>query len=140
VPFRQDIRIGALRRSALFEGLSRTQLARVARISDVRELPAGAVVCREGEPGEEFFVIVDGAAAVSRGGRPVATVGTGDFFGEIALLERVRRTATVMAATPLRFLVIRAEAFDFVVSADPTMERRLQAALARRSPAATRLA
>ena len=130
--FRQDTKIAGLRRSPLFEGLSAKQLGQIARLSDDLEVPAGTVLCAEGARGQEFFVIIDGEAQVTRGGRRVATLGPGDHFGEIALLERVRRTATVTARTPLSFFVISAQAFRAVVEADPTIERRLLQTLARR--------
>jgi CRP-like cAMP-binding protein len=130
--FRQDTKMDALRRAPLFEGLSRKQLARIARLSDDLEVPAGTVMCREQSRGQEFFVIIAGEAEVTRGGRHVAAIGAGDFFGEIALLERVKRTATVTATTPLSFFVISADAFDAVRETDPTIERALLRALARR--------
>src|SRR4051794_38481339 len=114
-----------LKRSPLFEGLSRKQLAVIARLSDDLDVPAGTVLCSEGARGREFFVIIEGEAAVSRGGTQVATVSSGDFFGEIALLEHVRRTATVTATTPLRFFVVSDQAFQSVLDADPGIERKL---------------
>src|SRR5579862_4741114 len=122
----------ALKRSPLFEGLSRKQLAQIARLTDDLDVPAGTVLCREGAHGSEFFVIIEGEAEVTRDGRSVARLGAGEFFGEIALLERVRRTATVTARTPLRFFVISNRTFWSVLDADPAIERRLLHALARR--------
>jgi len=132
VAFRQDTKMAALSGSPLFEGLSRRQLGQIARLSDDLEVPAGTVLCEEGARGREFFVIIAGEAEVTRGGQPVARIGAGDFFGEIALLERVKRTATVTALTPLSFFVISSSAFGSVLDADPTIERRLLHALARR--------
>ena len=77
-------------------------------------------------------MIVDGEATVTRGKKAVATIGAGDFFGEIALLEHVTRTATVTAATPLRFFVVSDRAFKAVLDTDPTIERKVLRALARR--------
>jgi CRP-like cAMP-binding protein len=130
--FSRDIKVEALKRSPLFEGLSRKQLVGLARLTDDLEVPPGTVLCREGTRGREFFVIIEGEAAVTRGGKPVATVAGGDFFGEIALLERVMRTATVTAATPLRFFVVSDQAFDALLATDPSIERKLLIALARR--------
>lgn len=130
--FRQDAKVVRLKQSPLFEGLSRKQLAQLARLSDDLDLPPGAVLCKEGSRGREFFVIIDGEAEVTKGGRPVATLGSGDFFGEIALLERVNRTATVTAVTPLRFFVISDQAFTSVLDTDPAIERKVLRALARR--------
>jgi len=130
--FSNDAKIIALKQSALFEGLSRKQLAHLARLSDDLDTPAGTVLCKEGSRGREFFVIVDGEAEVTRGGRHVATLGADDFFGEVALVDRVNRTATVTAVTPLRFFVISDRAFDSVLDTDPTIERKVLRALARR--------
>jgi CRP-like cAMP-binding protein len=130
--FSQDTKITALKQSPLFEGLSRKQLAHLGRLSDDLDIPAGTVLCKEGSRGREFFVIVDGEAEVTRGGQYIATVGAGDFFGEIALVARVNRTATVSALTPLRCFVVSDRAFDSVLDTDPTIERKVLRALARR--------
>lgn len=130
--FSQDTKITALKGSPIFEGLSRQQLAQVARLTDDLDVPAGTVLCQEGKRGREFFVIIDGEAAVTRGGQPLATIRAGEFFGEIALLERVLRTATVTAATPLRFFVVSDQAFKGVLDTDPSIERKVLRALVRR--------
>jgi CRP-like cAMP-binding protein len=130
--FRQDTKTEALKRSPLFEGLSRKQLAHIARLSDDLDVPAGTVLCEEGSRGQEFFVIIEGDAAVTRAGAHVATLRGGEFFGEIALLEPVKRTATVTAATSLRFFVISRQAFKSVLDTDPGIERKVLLALARR--------
>jgi CRP-like cAMP-binding protein len=129
---KQDTKVEALRQSPLFEGLSRKQLTSVARLTDDLEVPAGAVLCQQGTRGQEFFVITAGEATVTRGRKAVATIGAGDFFGEIALLEHVVRTATVTAATPMRFFVVSDRAFRTVIETDPTVERKVLRALARR--------
>jgi CRP-like cAMP-binding protein len=130
--FGRDIKVEALKQSPLFEGLSRKQLAALARLTDDLDVPAGTVLCREGSRGREFFVIIEGEAAVTRAGKPVATIAHGDFFGEIALLERIVRTATVTAATPLRFFVVSDQAFNALLATDPSIERKLLITLARR--------
>ncbi len=130
--FRQDAKIAALKRSPLFEGLSRRQLAQVARLSDDLEVPAGTVLCKQGSRGQEFFIIVDGEARVSRDGENLGTVRGGDFFGEIALLEPVKRTATVTAETPLSLFVVSRQAFDTVVATDPAVERKVLRTVVRR--------
>lgn len=130
--FRSDAKIARLKQSPLFEGLSQKQLARLAQLTDDLESPPGTVLCKEGSRGREFFVIIDGEAEVTCRGRRIATVGAGDFFGEIALLEQVNRTATVTALTPLDFFVISDTAFKSVLATDPTIEHKLLRALARR--------
>jgi CRP/FNR family cyclic AMP-dependent transcriptional regulator len=132
VRFRQDTKVDALRKSPLFESLSRRQLVEVARLTEDVEVPARTVLCEEGSRGDEFFVITDGEAAVTRGGKRLAKLGSGDFFGEIAMLEPVTRTATVTAATPLRFFMVSRRAFKNVVEADPGVELKVLRTLARR--------
>ena len=89
--------VSQLAKVPLFSDCSQRDLQTVARV--VREIPhgAGTVIAREGEPGVGLFIIVDGTADVSIGGRKKATLGPGDFFGEIALLDGGPRTATVTA-------------------------------------------
>ena len=122
----------ALKRAPLFEGLARKELVQLARVTEDLEVPAGRVLCEEGEIGHEFFVIVDGEIEVTRNGRRVATRSSGDFFGEIALIEEIPRTATVTAKTPLRFFVLTRQAFVRLMDANPRVERKVLRALARR--------
>jgi CRP-like cAMP-binding protein len=136
--FRQDTKVEGLRRAPLFDGLSRAELVALARMTEDVEVPAGTVLCREGEIGREFFVIVDGEAAVTRRGRRLVTQGAGDFFGEIALLENIPRTATVTARTPLRFFVMTGERFRRLLDEAPRVERKVLRALARRLVALAR--
>ena len=130
--FRQDTKVDALRRSTLFEGLSRKQLIQLARVSEDLEVPAGKVLCKEGEIGQEFFVIVDGEVEVTKNGKRVATRAAGEFFGEIALLEATRRMATVTAQTPLRFFVLTRRDFRQLIRDNPGVERKVLQAVARR--------
>ena len=96
------------------------------------EIPAGGVLCKEGETGQEFFVIVDGKIEVTRKGRRLAARGGGDFVGEIALLEDVPRTATVKAKTGLRVFVLTRKDFRHLIDENPSVERKVMRALARR--------
>ena len=130
--FSQDTKVAALARSPLFEGLSKKELAELAKSTDDLEVPAGKVLCREGDLGREFFVIVDGEAEVRKGGRKVDTMGPGDFFGEIALVEKSRRTATVTATAPLRFFVLTSQSFWSLLDHSPEVERKVLRALAKR--------
>jgi CRP-like cAMP-binding protein len=90
------------------------------------------VLCKEGEIGHEFFVIVDGKVKVSRKGRRIATRDGGDFVGEIALLEEIPRTATVTAETPVRLFVLTRKDFRHLLDETPSVERKVLRALARR--------
>lgn len=130
--FSQDTKVSALARAPLFEGLSKKELAELAKSTDDLEVAAGKVLCKEGELGHEFFVIVEGQAEVKKGGREVGTMGPGDFFGEIALVERSDRTATVTATTPLRFFVLTSQSFWSLLDHNPQVERKVLRALAKR--------
>ena len=130
--FNQDTKVQALRRAPLFEGLSRKELVLLARVTEDLEVPAGKVLCREGETGQEFFVIVDGKAEVTRKGEQVATRGGGEFVGEIALLEDTPRMATVTAKTAMRLFVMTRKDFRQLVAENPSVERKVLRALARR--------
>ena len=99
--------LSALAAVPLFEPLPPTSLEKLARAALAETVPAGTAVVAQGERGDTFYVIVDGSLEVSSDGRQLRTLGPGDFFGEIALLRDVPRTATVSAATDSAVLVIR---------------------------------
>ena len=130
--FNQDTKVQALKRAPLFEGLSRKELVLLARVTEDLEVPAGKVLCKEGETGQEFFVIVEGEIDVTSKGKRVATRVGGDFVGEIALLENTQRTATVTAQTPLRLFVLTRQDFRRLVSDHRSIEQKVMQALARR--------
>ena len=130
--FPQDVKVSALGRVPLFSGLSKKDLAQLARMSDDVEVEPGHVLCHEGRTGREFFVIVEGDVEVTRKGRRVKRSGGDEFFGEIALLEDIPRTATVTAKTPLRLFVLTRQDFRRLLEASPTVEKKVMASLARR--------
>jgi CRP-like cAMP-binding protein len=130
--FNQDTKVQALKRAPLFEGLSKKELTELARVTEDLEVPAGGVLCKEGETGQEFFVIVDGETDITSKGKSVAARGGGDFVGEIALLEDTTRTATVTAKTPLRVFVLTGQDFRRLVREQPGVEQKVMRALARR--------
>jgi CRP/FNR family transcriptional regulator, cyclic AMP receptor protein len=130
--FSQDAKVQALKGAPLFETLSRKNLTQLARVSEDLEVEAGTVLCKEGEIGHEFFVIVDGKVKVTRKGRRVATRSGPDFVGEIALLEELPRTATVTAETALRLFVLTRKDFRHLLDENSDVERKVLRALARR--------
>jgi CRP/FNR family cyclic AMP-dependent transcriptional regulator len=130
--FSQNLKVERLKQAPLFEGLSKKELADLARLTDDLQLPAGRVLCKEGTVGREFFVIVDGEAEVTRKGKRVALRAGGDFFGEIALLTDTRRTATVTATTPLRCFVLTRRDFRRLLDESPGVERKVLTALGER--------
>jgi len=130
--FSTNTKVEALRKAPLFEGLARRELIELAKVTDDLEVEPGKVLCKEGQPAREFFVIVDGEVEVRKRGKNVTTLGPGDFFGEIALIEHGTRTATVTAKTPLRFFVLHSRAFNGLMDSAPGVERKVLRALARR--------
>lgn len=128
----QDTKVEALRKAPLLQGLTRRELQQLARTSEDVEVEPGKVLCREGEFGSEFFVIFEGKVEVRKGQRGVGTLGPGDFFGEIALVEKSRRTATVTATTPLRFFVLTSRGFWGLLDHNPGVERKVLRTLAKR--------
>jgi CRP-like cAMP-binding protein len=101
-------------------------------MTDELEVPAGKALCREGDTGHEFFVILEGEAEVTRHGKRLSSSLGDDFFGEIAVLERMPRTATVTAKTPLRLFVLTGQGFRSVLHSSPAVQRKVLVALARR--------
>ena len=128
----QNTKVEALRRAPLFAGLSKKELIELARVTEDLQVSAGTVLCKEGGLGREFYVIVEGTAEVTRGGKPVVTRREGEFVGEIALLTTARRTATVTAATPLRCLILMRGDFRRVLDDNRNIERKVMEALADR--------
>src|SRR4051794_4067509 len=130
--FSHDTKVDALARAPLFEGFSRKELGQLAQVSEDMEVDAGKVLCKEGESGEEFFVIVEGEAEVTKNGEMLAVRQGGEFFGEIALIQDSPRMATVTAKTPLRFFVLTRPAFRHLIRDNPDVENKVLQALARR--------
>lgn len=130
--FSQDTKVQALKRAPLFEGLSKKELTELARVTEDLEIAPGEVLCKEGETGQEFFVIVEGETEITSKGKRVAARGDGDFVGEIALLEETTRRATVTAKTPLRVFVLTRQDFRRLVRENPSVEQKVMRALAHR--------
>ena len=122
----------AMRKVPLFAQLSKRELEQVAALADEVEIPAGRVLMQEGDRGREFIVLLDGEADVERGGRHLRTLGRGDFLGEIALVSRVPRTATVTAKSDLRALVITDQGFRSLMASTPEIQAKVLDAFAER--------
>jgi CRP-like cAMP-binding protein len=116
----------------LFAALSKKDLQRIARASDEVTVEKGRVLVQEGTSGHEAFVIVEGTATVERKGLTVASLGPGNHFGELALLDGGPRTATVIATSDLRVLVLGQREFSGVLDSVPGLAHKLLAALATR--------
>src|SRR5690242_19172735 len=119
---RRDRKLELIAGVPLFAGCSKKEISRIASLADEIDLPAGQVMTREGERGREFCVLVSGSADVRKGTRKVATLGGGDFFGEIALVLDAPRSATVEARTDVRVLVLERRAFKQLLSDLPSIQ------------------
>ena len=116
----------------LFSAASKQELAEIASLADEIDLPEGKVLIREGDSGREFFVLIEGTADVERAGKKVASIGAGDFFGEISLITKLPRTASVTTVSPLRALVITDRAFRQLLDHSPEIAVGVLTALAER--------
>ena len=106
-------------------------LAAIEQLADEIDVPAGTVLTRQGGSGQEFFVIVNGRARVERDGRHLATLGTGDFLGEMALLDEKPCNATVTVEEPSRLLVIGHQDFHALLDNREIRLRVLEAVVRR---------
>ena len=116
----------------LFSALTKKELATVGRASETVIVPAAADVVTEGKTGHEFYLILDGQATVKRNGRKIATLGPGQYFGELALLDRAPRNATVEAETPMTLLVLGQREFADLLDSVPSLAHKLLRAMAAR--------
>ena len=128
----KDLYIQRLRAVPLFSTLSKRELDLIVRQTDSLRYPARYRVVREGTPGEEFWLVIDGELAVTRGGVEVATLGPGDYFGELAVIDPAPRDASVVAAPPVELMVLGRRRFWTTVEASPSLMRKLMIGLARR--------
>jgi CRP/FNR family transcriptional regulator, cyclic AMP receptor protein len=122
----------ALRAIPLFSGMSDRSIEIIAEIVSDARFPAGASLVKEGEPGESFMIIREGAATVDQGGRRLRDLGAGDFLGEIALIDGGPRTASVTVSDPVTALVIDRAGFQRLMSEFPVIRFDLVSALTQR--------
>jgi CRP/FNR family transcriptional regulator, cyclic AMP receptor protein len=128
----QDDKIERLEEVGLLAGCSRRQLRAIARISEVIEVAEGTVLARNGQPGDQFFLILDGSARVEVTSRKRSRLEPGQYFGEMSLLDGGPRSATVVADTPLRLLVIKRRDFATLLREAPEVTQSLLTTLSRR--------
>ena len=132
---RRDAKVDLLKRAPLFAQCTKRELGSVALVADEIDVREGRALTTEGDPGREFFVLIEGSADVRRKGRKVNTMEAGDFFGEISLVANRPRTATVIATSPVRLLVVTDRAFRELMRKMPSIQSKVLAALAERLPA-----
>jgi CRP/FNR family cyclic AMP-dependent transcriptional regulator len=127
-----DAKLDRLGKVRLFSACTKKELAQIGKAADEVAVPAGKAIVTEGGAGHEFFMILDGDAKVSRAGKDVATLGEGDYFGELALLDRSPRNATVTAATAMTLLVLGQREFSGVLDELPGLAHKLLVSMAAR--------
>ena len=127
-----DARIRHLERVPLFSGFDEDELRRVAELSRIAEAPAGTVVTQIGEPGDAFFIIIDGSVAVRTPVGAGNQLQPGDFFGEMSLLDGEPRSATIVATTDLRLLIVDRTQFWRLLDEAPDLVRRILTILSHR--------
>jgi CRP/FNR family cyclic AMP-dependent transcriptional regulator len=129
---RKDAKIDHLSKVRLFAACNNKELGIIGRASDEVAVAPGKELVAEGSSGHEFFLILDGQAAVKRNGRKVAALGPGQYFGELALLDRGARSATVVAETPMELLVLGQREFSAILDEVPGLAHKLLSIMAGR--------
>ncbi len=128
----RDAFVDHLAQVPLFSACSKKDLQLVAKRAEDVKVDAGKQLVSEGDAGTEFFVIIDGNATVKRHGQKVASLGPGQFFGDLALLDKAPRNATVTADGPMELLVLGQREFAGLIDDVPEFAHKLLAGLARR--------
>ena len=121
----RDSKLDHLAQVRLFSAFNKKELTLIGKASDEVAVPAGKTLVTEGTPGHEFFLILNGEASVRRNGRKVATLKDGQYFGELALLDRGPRNATVVAETPMQLLVLGQREFSGILDEVPGLAHKL---------------
>jgi CRP/FNR family cyclic AMP-dependent transcriptional regulator len=116
----------------MFRALSKRDLALVRRNAENHKIGAGENLVKEGGRGHEFFIIVDGKASIRRKGKKVGSLGPGDYFGELALLDPAPRNATVTADNDMEVLILNEREFSGLLAEVPSLSRKVLTGMARR--------
>jgi CRP-like cAMP-binding protein len=128
----RDQKLDLLRRIPLFTDFGRRDLERLSQLADEVEVPAERRLMAQGDRGAEMFVIASGRVRVERDGQQINSLGPGEFFGEIALLDGGPRTATVTTDEPSRLLVLTHREFHTLMEEFPEVAADVLSALAHR--------
>ena len=128
----RDEKLDLLHTIPLFARFDRKHLERLGMLTEEVDVPAGKVLIRQGELGDDLMIIVSGAVSVERDGTEVNSLGVGEFFGEIAVIDRGPRTATVTSETPCRLLVVNHRDFHALMEEFPEVAAQVLATLAHR--------
>lgn len=132
-----DRRAELLAGCPLFKGIDQSGLAGLADLATAVDFPAGHVIARQGEIGTGFFVVVAGIVRVVRDGEVVARLGAGEFFGELSVLDRMPRNASVVADAPTTCLALASWDFEKVLLEQPALTLSILRGVAARLRDAT---
>ena len=127
----KNAKVEAIKKVPLFEGCSKADLEKVAAVADEIRFDSGRVLIEQGAVGREFILLLDGDVEVRKNGRAVAIKGE-PFFGEMALVAKTPRNATVTTTSPVRALVITDRAFDRLLRESPQIQSKIMKTLAER--------
>jgi CRP-like cAMP-binding protein len=123
---RKDAKMELLRKVTLFAGCTKKELAQIALIADEIDFPSGKTLITQGQPGRQFFVVIEGDVKVTKNGRKLPPArGGSEFFGEISLVSGSPATATVTTVEPTRALVIAPQHFRALLDRSPAIQRRV---------------
>jgi len=128
---KRDKKIDLLKKVPMFSNLSNRQLIEIAKHLQQVSVKTGSVLAKQGSKGWEFFLIVEGKAQVQKNGKTIRKLTSGDFFGEISLIDNESRTASVTAETDMILLVVDARSFDHLLEAVPGLQKKIVFALCR---------
>jgi CRP/FNR family transcriptional regulator, cyclic AMP receptor protein len=128
----RNAKVELLRGVSLFSACSGRELTRIASLADEIAVPEGRVLIRQGRPGREFFVIVEGKAKVSARGKKATTIGPGSGFGEMSLLDQGPRSATVTAQSDMYLLVLDSRSFFSLIEEVPSVAQKIFRVMAAR--------
>lgn len=132
-----DRRAELLAGCPLFKGIDAAGLATLAELATSVDFPAGHVIARQGEIGTGFFVVIAGVVRVVRDGAVIARLGPGEFFGELSVLDRMPRNASVVADTPTSCLALASWDFEKVLLEEPALTLTILRGVATRLREAT---
>jgi CRP/FNR family cyclic AMP-dependent transcriptional regulator len=128
---KRDQKIDLLKKVPMFSSLSNRHLIEIAKHAESVSVKTGRVLTRQGARGVEFFFIVEGKALVQKNGKAIRKLTSGDFFGEISLIDREPRTASVIAESDMKLLAVSWASFDHLLEAVPDLQRKIMIALCR---------
>lgn len=128
---RRSQKIDLLKKVSLFSNLSKRHLNEIGKHADQVSIKAGKVLAQQGRTGREFVFIVEGKAHVKKDGKVIRHLSSGDFFGEISLIDGEPQTATVIAETDMTILLVHSSSFDHLLNTVPGLQKKIMVSLCK---------